>query len=402
MGLFGLFGKKKKEETKAEQSLPAEVPSLEESYAIEVSVQELSGEVVDPSYELSKVEDPATLNRLLEVFPNVASAVKKSVSSNGKTLYECTIPLSELKDAGNGTVRAFAVDKSGIKKHAYLTPLANKAKLAAAGATAFQVAAIIVGQHYMAEISRSMAKITDGIADVIEFQTLEYQSKVKTLLHDVIAIANNQDEILSSEELRTQELRNIGSYEHECEQLLIQANDMIDAASAKQIKDYKGYEKKTLEAKRWLSMQEGLCRVLDKMTDLKHALNLGNASLEYCKGKFNDLLELANHSREKLSSWHAEEIKVLGIDLEEGLYRKDGIFNKVVSKVTTAVKVSDKAINCGKIAATTIEAIQDQASAHSLNEESTVDAFKENLRLFVKDGAVYLCKKTLKAKGEAV
>ena len=378
MGLFSIF-KKKNNEVEELGSLPID----------EVDEDSLK------DYELFKIDDPQTLTKIAESIPTLAKQANKVILKKNKpTLYTCDIDLSDLVKSSDGkSYRAIKMGKDGIEKNAKLQVFKDKKLINSVGASAFQVASIVVGQHYMTEISESMKDISSNINDIVEFQNIEFQSQVKTLLRDIASITNNQSEIISSDELRKQEIMNLNRYEHDAEKLLEQATDMINNFTKKKIDEAKDYFKKVNELSLWLSLQKSLFQIIEKIADLKYVLNLGAASLDYCKNKINDYFTLVNDSLKRLSSWHAQEIALLNVDTSNLEYKRNKWYNKLMSKAAETIKVSDKAINYVKIDEGLVKKIVEQTRYDVIEIESSRDSFYEPFKIVMKDGEYYYARK---------
>ena len=378
---MGLFNKNKKE--KDNQLV------IKENNGIIIQENELS--IIENDFELIEIEDHQVINQINQALPGLARTTNNvaKVAKGANTLYTCDIPLDKLTTAkdGNG-LRAIAREGGKIEKNARLKVFKKNVNIQNISSAAFNAASVVVGMHYMSEISNKLNLISDEIKDVKEFQINEYKSQAITLMNDILFLVNNQKEVLTNDQLRNQELLNLNNYEHECERLINQATGAINSFTKKEYKDFKEYSNKVQEINYWYSYQNALYRALNEITNLKYTLNLGNVSLDYCKNRMNNYLLTINESSKRLYDWHYNEIKLLNIDSENLEYKKNKWFNKAFSIGAKLIKVKDK-INYAKIDESLIKIINNQMSNNKLTLEKPRNIFEENVKIIAKDNKYY-------------
>ncbi len=378
---MGLFNKNRKE--KDNQLV------IKDNNGIIIQENELS--IIENDYELIEIEDHQVINQINQVLPGLARTTNNVIQAakGTKTLYTCDIPLDKLTKAkdGNG-LRGIAREGGKIEKNARLKVFKRNVKIQNISSAAFSAASVVVGMHYMSEISNKLNLISDEIKDVKEFQINEYKSQAITLMNDILFLVNNQKEVLTNDQLRNQELLNLNNYEHECERLINQATGAINSLTKKEYKDFKEYSNKVQEINNWYSCQNALYRALNEITNLKYTLNLGNVSLDYCKNRMNNYLLTINESSKRLYDWHSNEIKLLNIDSENLEYKKNKWFNKAFSIGAKLIKVKDK-INYAKIDESLIKIINNQMSNNQLTLEKPRNIFEENVKIIAKDDKYY-------------
>ena len=99
----------------------------------------------------------------------------------------------------------------------------------------------------------SMSRSLDKIAG---FQENEYSGKIANLVIEVQKEAQFQLETMESDELRERKLIHLQTLEHECGQLLEQANSALHGYNRKHVKDYDHYKALVSEANFWYQSQQ--------------------------------------------------------------------------------------------------------------------------------------------------
>ena len=196
---------------------------------------------------------------------------------------------------------------------------------------AMGVAAMVVGQYYMTQINQRLDSISDGIDKIADFQNNEYKSKVYALVAEIQKISTFQLETMENDELRNRELLHLQNLEHECAQLLGQANITLQTYSQKADLEYKQYEKYVREANSWYQYQQLLLEIMGKIGELIYALNLGAVSKEYCYAMRLPYAKQVETTLEQLNKWHMENGKRLGIDVASTRRKRQGIEGLVMN-----------------------------------------------------------------------
>ena len=189
----------------------------------------------------------------------------------------------------------------------------------------------------MTQINAELGEISEGIDKISEFQDNEYKSRVFSLVTQVKKIAAFQGEILENEELRRDELDHLNQLEDECTQLLGQANLTIADFAKKKDLDYDSYEKQLQDAQNWHVYQQTLLEVLYKISDLRYALYMGNASREQCTALLPTYTKRVSDAHGMLVDWHEDNAKRLGIELSESKRKRTG-FDGVIHWLPGLIK----------------------------------------------------------------
>ena len=363
-----------------------------------IPIEMLPAEVIPDENHLVEITDSKVLARVNNLVPGLAQAgnavnnAAQAVQANGEVLYRAIIPagakLTNSK-AMEGAVRGFYRGTDGIQGHANLVAVeAQKgtAIVANTAAAAMGVASMVVGQYYMTQINAELSEISDSITKVADFQDNEYRSRVFSLVAHVKKIADFQTEILENDELRLSKISQLDSLEEECTQLLGQANLTLAGFAKKTGLDYEAYEKALGEAQNWFMYQKSLVDVLYKISDLRYALHLGAVSREQCTALLPTYTKQVSDTQERLTSWHVESTKRLGINTEEIRRKRDG-FDGVIHFLPG---LFNDDLNFRSIKKGTAKMITAQVSGHGdihLPDES--ELYGEDVQLIAKNGKVY-------------
>ncbi|WP_130838507.1 hypothetical protein [Lachnoclostridium sp. Marseille-P6806] len=200
-------------------------------------------------------------------------------------------------------------------------------------------------------------------------------------------------EIVENEELRKRELDHLKSLEHECAQLLGQANLTIKEYEKKTGLDYGNYEKLVAEAQTWYQYQQVLLDIMLKIEELTYALSLGQLSKENCYSMYLPYAKQADDALKALETWHKNAGVALQIDLEANRRRRQGIegfFMNIPAVFNDDLHYKD-------ISQRTVPMISRQTSGRRTDEaREDPDLFKEDVRLIAKEGKLYYLPKLQK------
>lgn len=124
--------------------------------------------------------DPArdALGRLgaaLQSAPSLLVAGK----AHGKQLYEVVINGELVRAADGNGLRAFAKGPKGIQEHARLFENGGLQNMINAAAV-WQVASVVVAQKHLADISRKLDQIAEGVSDVARFLDSERDARIES------------------------------------------------------------------------------------------------------------------------------------------------------------------------------------------------------------------------------
>jgi len=118
-----------------------------------------------------------TVNRLASLFQAVPS-ILTATEAHGKKLMEVVIDGTLVRAKGGNGFRAFALDSTGrISENATLFDSANLQNMINAAAI-WQVASVIVAQKHLADISKKLDEIKDGVEKVHRFLNNKRKSRV--------------------------------------------------------------------------------------------------------------------------------------------------------------------------------------------------------------------------------
>lgn len=317
---------------------------------------------------------------------------QKAVQSGGQ-LYQAVIPKGAVLSNSTtleGAVRGFYRGADNIKGHANFVPVDGNmggglAAMNVANA-AMGVASMVVGQYYMTQINDQLDSITDSMDKITSFQDNEYKSKVYALVAEIQKSSIFQVETIENEELRKRELDHLKDLEHECAELLGQANLTLQDYAKKSGLDYEKYEKYVGEADRWYKHQQILLEIMGKIGGLTYALNLGAVSKENCYALFLPYAKQAKKSLEQLNDWHKENGKKLEIDMKSNRRKKQGFVGFIMKKTA----FFNEKYQYKNISDQTAEMINRQTlETAEVKPTDDKELFQEEVRLVAKEGRLY-------------
>lgn len=360
-----------------------------------------------------KIEDTRLLAEIDRAIPVAAQAavnadaaakVGKAVEAHNKAaesagqLYRAIIPKgTELADsqAMEGAKRGIFHAERGIKGHANLVPVEQQQidpnlgqELAAANVagSVMNVASLVVGQYYMAQINGRLESVEEGIGKISEFQDVKYRSAVYALVAAVKKSSTFRFEVMENDELRIRELSYLKERENECAKLLGHANIMIEQISKKRGLDFDGYEAAVRTADSWMQYQQVLLQVMAEIAELTYTLNRGALSRENSYALLLPYASQAESSLEKLSAWHGDHMSKLEIDTKSSRRRRQGI--DAALHAIPALFEDD--FHYKEISSRTTKMIRRQRRSTSTAETvDELDLYQEDVTLIMKDGAMY-------------
>lgn len=315
------------DEKEQESIIEKNITELEDTGKAEMIIrfEDLPSLTEEEENRLVEIKDNKLLAKIDGVIPGTLQAVanagvihnyQKAVQSAGQ-LYQAVLPkgavLAKSKDM-EGDVRGFFHEAGSIKGHADFVAVdpnmgAGLAAMNVANA-AMGVASMVVGQYYMTQINNQLDSITEGMDKIAEFQDNEYKSKVYALIAEIQKSSTFQVETMENDELRNRELTHLKYLEHECAQLLGQANLTLQDYSKKSGLDYEKYEKYVSEANSWYRYQQILLEIMGKIGELTYALNLGAVSKENCYAMYLPYAKQAESSLALVSATYGQNPKV--------------------------------------------------------------------------------------------
>lgn len=363
-----------------------------------IQVELLPSEYNIDDNKLIEITDRKVLSRVSNLIPglvqvgNVANNAFQAAQTNGEVLYRAILPagakLSDSKEMG-GAVRGLYHEANGIKGHANLIAVeAQKgtAVIANTVAAAMGIASMVVGQYYMTQINNELSEINDNIAKISDFQDNEYRSKVFSLMTHVKKIADFQSEILDNNELRTNNIAQLDSFEEECTQLLQQANLTLMGYTKKNDIDFNTYKEEIKEIQNWYSYQKSLIDILYKISELRYTLYIGSISREHSSALLTIYSQQVVETQKMLRNWHQTIAEKLNIDMNGTRRKRDGV-DGLIRYIPGLIRSE---LNFQEIDKDTINLIVNQVSGYSNNyHQERSELYQENVQLISKNGKVY-------------
>ncbi len=358
-----------------------------------IQIEQLPIEMFLDDSSLVEVKDEKVLARIDSLVPGLGQAgvaAANAVQAAGDTVYRAIIPAgAKLTDskAMEGAVRGIYHGADGIKGHANLVAVEKTGTAVAnTAAAAMGVASMIVGQYYMTQINAELSEISDGLEKISSFQDNEYKSKVFALVAQVKKISAFQGEILENDTLRKSELDHLNKLEDQCLELLGQANLTVADFAKKKELDYEAYEKEVRDAQNWYVYQQTLLEVMNKISELKYALNMGDVSREQCTALLPTYIKQAADSLAILADWHNGNVSRLAIDTSENKRKRQG-FDGVIHWLPG---LFDDTFNYASVADNVVEMIGVQST--EVNHEARLnksELYGQDVQLISKNGKIY-------------
>jgi hypothetical protein len=355
-------------------------------------------EIEDAS--LVEVKDKQLLARIDNVIPGTLQAIANAgavnnyqqAAKNAGQLYQAIVPKGAHllnSRAMDGAVRGAFQGPNGLGQANFIPVDGSMGNgLAAMNVTSgvMAVASMVVGQYYMTQINDQLGDINKELDKLSSFQDKEFLAKIYAIIAEVQTCSQFKLEIVDNEEQRKRELDHLKSLEHECAELLGQANLTLKDFEKKTDLDYSEYEKYVFEAEKWYQYQQILLKILLKIEELTYSLYLGEVSREYCYSKFIPYAKQADDALISVETWHKKNSEALEIDLEASRRRRQGIGGLLMS--IPAMFNDD--LHYKDVSQSTVSMISNQSSGKRvLASEDGTDLFREDVRLIAKDGKLY-------------
>lgn len=320
--------------------------------------------------KLVEIKDEMILARLNQAVPEIARAMNagaKTVAAVQGPAYRCVLPAGATKVA-TGAVKG-----------------AQAGSLLATASLTFSVAALIVGQKFMADISKRLAKLDGDLRAVSDFQNNEYKSRVEALILRVTSVISYRSEVTKNDAVRQRALMSLDNAESECMQLLGQATETINSFTQTRVSDFDRYCTAVKEIAKWLDYQNKLVAVLYHISELKYALNFGAVSRDYCASSFRVCLANVAKSQKLLKKWHTDEINKLDIDTSALKRRRMG----ADAALHFLPGLFKKECKYRKLSEDTAHMIETQRTCDLTDYKPLGRSFDDDVEIFVKDGKVY-------------
>ena len=352
--------------------------------------------------KLVEIKDTKLIQRFIDHIPNTSLALNnynnakqyQELVKDGGKLYQVIIPrgttLDKSREIAGASRASFRGIDNKIKGNANLIPadeLANKMAISNLTNAGYNLAAAVVGQHYMAEIDAKLETISKDIAKITAFQKNKYHAKVEALIAKVYEFSKFQLEILESDALRNERITSLQQSKDNCTELLGIANKSIENILGDTISSYKDYEDKLTEVNGWYQYQKILSELLYRISELDHTLHLGTMSKELCYQRCDMYAKQVEACQNKLIDWHKKYETQFKIDIDSAKRKRTG-FEAVFIK-PLAWMISDD-LNYKTIKESTATMIETQS--HSTCDSTlgdTTDLFQQDAHVIAKDGKLY-------------
>lgn len=291
---------------------------------------------------LNEIKDSNLLERLGEIFPNLYQAISNTALAKDG-IYQAILPAGEKLAKSKemeGAYRGFYHGETGrIKGYANLV---SKNGVAITNAV-MAVASIIVGQYYMNQINNHLGEINKQLDEISSFQETEYQGKIYALMAEIQKTSKFQTEIIENEDVRKRELDNLKSLEHECAQLLGQANAFLMEFEKKSCKKYSDYEVLVKNAMQWFQYQQVLLGIIKKIEETTYTYYFGSVSAEYCYSMYHQFEAQARKALKSLQKWHEEHLDRFGVDVVRKTRERQGWekWSRILPVVSDVMAVKD-------------------------------------------------------------
>ncbi|MCK3982138.1 hypothetical protein HCB90_04285 [Streptococcus suis] len=390
-------------------------------------IQKMS-ELDSSAYQRYEITNPNILAHVEKIVqPALKHHLKKAGQPNiPKGLFKVDLPIGDLHKIKGETdkYRAFVKGAEGkFKAHAILTPaqveIAKGAKAAAAVSGAMQVAAMVVGQYYMAEINGQLDSMKETLNDVKDFQVREFKGTVRALIVNISQLSKFSADYVENAELARLKLMECANFRAEVTKLLEQVNLAIEESITKgKGLSFEKYEQLIDKLSTNLFYQQTLLRLLAELSKLDLVFSQGVASEDSSYYVYEYYLNNCNSLGEKIANWHKDKIKFFQIDTKRNRRTQEGPM-KIVADIAKELDKNahvaagvgflgglvgaaagfgigkaagelNKAIRYIDVRKRTVKLISEQETvSYQSSKRLSVNNYGENVKLLVEDGKVY-------------
>lgn len=348
-----VINKNKSKKTRIKENEKNDIVIKEEAQSYFPAIQIIENNDIIPSNK-SLIKNEVvknTLSKIDNVVPKSSNIVNSSkniakLTKNGKVLFSASVEdTNKMLSAGSNKFYGTQISKvpgqnkklfSGqtqFTKETGLTKDLTKQQLTNVGMNA---ASMVVGQYYISEINDKLEDIKNSIDNISNFQDSEYLSKLLHICSKINEITENQNDILSNDEMRKNAYSDIKNIETKCAELLGQANIQISKDIIDNELNSKNYFGKVNDIEKWYKRQQITLELLLKIGDLRFTLANGYEKSTLSHKQFNNYLDNTNRINKQLKLWHNNYINKLGIDVDK--HRKKGSLFKVREKTIGLIK----------------------------------------------------------------
>ncbi|HFI0853421.1 TPA: hypothetical protein ACGOYQ_001224 [Streptococcus suis] len=380
------------------------------------------------AYQKNEITNPNILAHVEKIVqPAFKHHLKKAEQANiPKGLFKVDLPIGDLHKIQGETdkYRAFVKGVDGkINAHAILTPaqveIAKGAQAAAAVAGVMQVAAMVVGQYYMAEINGQLNSMKETLNDIKDFQEREFKGTVRALIVNISQLSTFSADYVGNTELARLKLMECANFRAEVTKLLEQVNLAIeDIIAQEKGLPFEKYEKLVEKLSANLFYQQILLRLLEELSKLDLVFSQGVTSEDSSYYVYEYYLKTCNGLGEKIASWHKNKIKSFRIDTKHNRRAQEGAM-KVVADVAKELDKNahvaagvgflggivgaaagfgigkaagelNKAIRYIDVKKRTVSLISEQERvSYQSSKQLSTNNYGENVELLLDDGKVY-------------
>ena len=297
--------------------------------------------------------------------------------------------------------------------------IAKGAKAADAVSGVMQVAAMVVGQYYMAEINGQLDSMKETLNDVRGFQIREFKGTVRSLIVNISQLSNFSADYVENSELARLKLMECANFRAEITKLLEQVNLAIEDIIAQgKGMPFEKYEKLVNKLSLNLFYQEILLNLLEELSKLDMFFSQGVVTEDSCYYVYDHYLNNCNRLGEKIANWHKNKIKSFRIDKKRNRREQEGPL-KVVADVAKELDKNahiaagvgliggaigaatgfgigkaagelNKAIRYIGVRKQTIKQISEQETiSYQSSKQLSTNSYGENVELLLEDGKVY-------------
>lgn len=289
--------------------------------------------------QLKEIKSPQLLGSLVSLFEAAAAGgtlglgvkAARNLASGG--IYKLIMPQGLSADGlassstVEGAVRGIVQGTAGkVVGQASFMPLDFSELLFANGAVAaVQMAAMVISQVYLEQISAQLESIDQSLKVIERFQETQFQSRILSLMAQVGKLSEFHLEILANEDQRRSQLHQLNTLEAECTQLLGQASLNMKDVLEKKVQDFDAYQMRTKEIQRWEIVQKALWKVLNRLAELRYVFSLGRTSRQQCMALLEVYGEQTAEVHQRLHTWHEEATQRLGVIVSKRKRRRNGM-----------------------------------------------------------------------------
>ena len=393
-----------KTDKKQQHSSPDSDLAPVDDQVLSLCFNELSILYEEDEMRLAEIKDKTLLAQINSVIPRAAQAAANAAAAckvndyqdkmkSVGVLYQAIIPkgavLSQSREM-DSAVRGIYHGANGIKGHANLVAVNTDlgSNLAAVNVTnaAMGVASMVVGQYYMTQINDKLQSVNDKIDKLYKFQDNEFKSKVYALVAEIQKMAVFQYEIMASDEHRKRELAHLKNLEHQCVELLGQANHTIKDELERHGTGFSDYEDRVKEIDHWYWYRQMLVEILYRMSELTYVMNMGVVSREHSQELYLKYFKQSEDVQSQLDAWHTNSLSAYYIDLEQNKRKRHGVEGALM----TVPAVFNHDLKYKAISESTASMIKKQRDANvGIKQSDNQDLFNEDVKLIAKDGKMY-------------